>query len=253
MCELFGASFRVPFDLRNELHTFYSHSVKHPHGWGIMYEKDGRNQIQKEFVRAIDSEMLPSLIEEMQPQKNVLGHIRLATIGSVCPVNVHPFTGTDITGTAWTMIHNGTIYSSRTLVPYFEKQTGDTDSERILLYFLDLLQQEFESSGSLTINQRIKVVDELVHELSHRNKLNIMFFDGEVLYFHKNMRDTLCQKVYPEGIVVSTTALGEGWTDVELCRMFAYHNGKCVYRSEEATIEFIPNLDYINALAALNI
>lgn len=255
MCELFGASLNRSMDLREYLKIFYSHSVRHPHGWGLMREEQGHYHVIKEPVCATGSRMLHRVVEQTTPQKALLAHIRLATIGSRKQENSHPFTAQDSSGRQWTLIHNGTIYSSGTLSRYLECQQGETDSERVFLYFMDLLKEEIERNGVLDAKQRFAVFERLVAELSARNKLNLLIFDGEYLYAHTNMKDTLHYKEMEQGILISTEPLNEEkWEKMPMCRAFAYRDGVRVFEGEEATEEFVPTLDYINAYyAAMNI
>ncbi|MBR1724756.1 MAG: class II glutamine amidotransferase, partial [Ruminococcus sp.] len=115
MCELLGFTAREPVDIRAQLRVFYSHSDKHPHGWGIMHSG---GVIEKGKERASDSRPLEWLIGALQPQTTLLGHIRYATVGSIKLKNCHPFSDEDVTGRRWTLIHNGTIYSGSRLIPY---------------------------------------------------------------------------------------------------------------------------------------
>ena len=195
MCELLGASLARACDLRDYLKTFYSHSVKHPHGWGIMRYTDGKEEVIKEPVCAMGSRIISQVIDSTQPQTNMLAHIRLATVGKKCNENCHPYYGTDNSGRVWTLIHNGTIYSSNKLMKYLNVQKGDTDSERIFLYLLELVNKKLEKNGELDEIQRFDAVDTLAHHLSPRNKLNLIIFDGEVMYVHKNMHNTLSYKL----------------------------------------------------------
>ena len=112
------------------------------------------HEIIHEPVRAIDSHILPKVIEETEAQRNLLAYTRLAMIGGMKYENCHPYTGRDETGRTWTMINNGTIYSSKTLMKYLDVQKGDTDSERVFLYLLDLLNEEYILAGTLTAQQR---------------------------------------------------------------------------------------------------
>lgn len=144
MCELFGASLNSPIDLRDLLKEFYSHSRKHPHGWGMMRYKDNHYEAISEPVCALESKILGDVVAQTPKQVNLLAHIRLATIGSLKQENTHPFTGKDIEGRDWFLIHNGTIYSGTELISYPQKQKGDTDSERIFLYLMDLLAEEYK-------------------------------------------------------------------------------------------------------------
>lgn len=253
MCELFGASLHVPIELKDYLSEFYSHCDKHPHGWGIMRYHDQSYEVIKEPVKASESKILPNIIEKSGKQKNLLAHIRMATVGSIREENCHPYTGVDITGRTWTMIHNGTIYSSGHLFRYMEKQKGDTDSERVLLYLLDLINEEYKKTNAMTEDTRIDIVDKLVRELSKRNKLNLMIFDGEILYIHKNMKNTLSYKELPEGKIFATTPLDEQFVELPMCKLFAVKDGEFIFESKELTEEFVPTLEYISAMAAMNI
>lgn len=254
MCELFGASFKVPQEVKTELQEFYRHSIHHPHGWGLVRRKKDEIEIIREPVRAIDSHMLPNLIEETGAQKDMLAHIRLATVGATKPQNCHPFQGVDASGRTWIMIHNGTIYSSKTLMKYLDQQKGDTDSERVFLYLLDLMNQAYkDKQKELTLKERFAVVEQLVKELSNRNKLNLMIYDGEVLYVHKNMKNTLSYKETEEGFWFSTTALSDGWQDYPMCQLRAYAKGELLFAGENETSEFVPTLEYISAMAAMHI
>lgn len=253
MCELFGASLKVPIELKDYLSEFYSHCEQHPHGWGIMRYRNDSYEIIKEPVKASESKILSNVIVKTGKQKNVLAHIRMATVGSIKEENCHPYTGIDITGRTWTMIHNGTIYSSKTLMRYLERQQGDTDSERVLLYLLDLINEEYKKTNTMDEKTRIAIVENLVRELSKRNKLNLMIFDGEILYIHKNMKNTLSYKKLPEGKIFATSPLDEHFVELPMCKLFVVKDGEFIFESREKTQEFVPTLEYISAMAAMHI
>lgn len=255
MCELFGISARTPVDVRDYLKTFYSHSSHHPHGWGLMRISDNRPEIFKEPVCATGSRILSKIIQQTEPQTNLLAHIRLATVGSIKYNNCHPYTGFDMSGRQWTLIHNGTIYSGIQLARYLQEQIGDTDSERIFLYLIDEINKEMIlNDAPLSAEHRCRVIDKIAGQLSPRNKLNLMIYDGDLLYVHKNMKDTLMYKEIEEGIVISTQALDEwGWEQFPMTQMLAFKDGKCVFEGKVHGNEFIPTLEYITALDAMNI
>lgn len=253
MCELLGLSYKKQDDIKEELQEFLRHSVRHPHGWGLMRQAKGAYEVIKEPVRACDSHILPDIIECTEKQKVLLAHIRFATVGSIKNDNCHLYFGKDQSGRTWTLIHNGTIYSSRELMNYLEVQKGDTDSERVFLHLLSTINKNYAIYGTLTDEIRFQIVDEFVRKLSDRNKLNLMIYDGDLLYVHKNMKDTLYEKETDNGFMFSTTMLGEGWRAFPTCRLRAYKNGEWVFEGKEQTSEFIPSLEYISALAAMNI
>lgn len=251
MCELLGFSSRKPEDIRIQLRAFYSHSDKHPHGWGLMVGS-GR-KIYKEGVKATESSMLGGIIDNLSPQTDLLAHIRFATVGSVCLENCHPFSGADLTGREWTLIHNGTIYSGRKLIRSMYHQSGDTDSERLFMYLMHCVNQR-QGTRPLPAEERFALIDEFVQEMSPRNKLNLMIYDGELLYVHKNMRDTLKFRSIGSGIIFATSPLdGSSWEDVPTAQLLAYSAGERIYTGTKHKGEFVPTLEYITAMDAMNI
>lgn len=102
--------------------------------------------------------------------------------------------------------------------------------------------------------ERCHIVDTIAVSLAPRNKLNFMVFDGEILYVHKNMKNTLVYKETDNGFVFSTQPLdSEIWTQFPMTQMHAYKNGERVFRGTDHGYKFIPTLDYITALDAMNI
>ena len=254
MCELFGASMRRRTNLTEYLKEFFSHSSKHPHGWGLAFEKNGDIKIEKEPVCANESRILGSIIEAVPSQKVLLAHIRYATVGAKRTENCHPFSGCDNSGRHWALIHNGTIYSGMELLKYRCLQKGSTDSERIFMYLLDNINEVLEKKKDLNERERFEIVDRVIRILSPRNKLNLMIFDGEVLYVHKNMRGTLSYKQTGDGVLLSTQPLeSEGWQDLPMCRTFAFKQGEKTFEGFSHGNEFISSMDSITALDAMNI
>ena len=249
MCELFGFSGKKKTDLTDYLKAFFSHSVKHPHGWGMLYN----GGIVKEPVKAVESELLPLILNKIEPQKNILAHIRYETVGSIRGENCHPFSKTDVSGRRWTMIHNGTIYSGKDTYKYYKAQQGNTDSERLFLSFIDAMNNAL-CKGILSERERFNTVSRFIIDNAPRNKLNLMFFDGELLYVHKNLKNTLNYKCSSDGVFISTQPLDDtDWIPFPMAQVIAFKNGCEVYRGERHKGVFIPTIEYITALDAMNI
>ena len=86
MCELLGFSSAKKIDISDYLRTFFSHSNKNPHGWGMMYETD-RREILKEPVSAEKSTYLSDIIDYMPPQKAALAHISTLSVGGFSKID----------------------------------------------------------------------------------------------------------------------------------------------------------------------
>ena len=252
MCELLGFSAAEKTDIREYLRSFYSHSDLHPHGWGMMYE-DGLRCVVKESVKANESILLPEIINNMPDQKCTLAHIRYATVGRIKEENCHPFTAEDNSGREWTMIHNGTIYSGGTTYRYYQKQQGDTDSERLFLAFIDNMNDRL-SHKDMNERERFAAVSSFIAQHAPRNKLNLILYDGDLLYVHKNLKNTLSYKKTDRGIIFSTHPLDNtGWAPFPMAQTIAYNKGTEVYRGERHKGVFVPSLEYITSLDAMNI
>lgn len=192
MCEIFCFNSNKPKEVNECLKCFYNHSEDHPHGWGLANMHDDNFEITKEPVKASCSEHLKSILANPVIGNNIFAHIRLATIGEIISPNCHPFTKIDDNNRSWVLIHNGTIFDYPQLDEYKEIEKGDTDSERILLYLIDKVN-EFESKKESKSNpiERFNLLKHLIDDLSFNNKLNLMIFDGEVMYIHSNMKNSL--------------------------------------------------------------
>ena len=157
-----------------------------------MYENGGR-VILREPVCASESSFLSDMTDSLPPQKTLLAHIRFATVGSINENNCHPFTGTDNSGREWTLIHNGTIFRGRHNHRYAAIQSGDTDSERFFLSLLDTMNEHISRSVPGE-RERFEIVSRFIAENAPRNKLNLIIYDGDMLYVHKNLKNTLCSQ-----------------------------------------------------------
>lgn len=235
MCELFGFSSSFPRRINRDLKDFYSHSNEHPHGWGLAVFDGETSVFEKEAKKALSSTYLKERLNEDIEATVALGHIRFATVGIPERKNTHPFVGRDKTGRTWTLIHNGTIFEGPALKSYYEMQKGDTDSERILLHLLNLVNSNPDKD-------RFSVVEELISELSPKNKLNLIIYDGEYLYAHTNLKGSLHALEKAGEVVISTNPLYDGdWKPLPLCTPLAFKAGKRVRTGKNHGNEYIPD------------
>ena len=150
MCELMGLSANKRIRINEELRTFYSHSVNHHNGWGLAILDADPVFACKEADRALDSPNLKKILACDITTSSCIAHIRRATIGEINAKNSHPFSGVDASGRRWILAHNGTIFEAEVLSPYSRSQQGTTDSERIFLYLMDLLNEGIKEKDSRT-------------------------------------------------------------------------------------------------------
>ena len=241
MCEIFGFSSSKEEELNDYLREFYSHCDEHPHGWGLAILDPDKYSVFKEPVKARSSIMLGNILLNPIVSKNALAHIRLGTIGDKDFYNCHPFVKKDNSGRRWTLIHNGTVFDCLDLCKYSTMEEGETDSERILLAIVDLINN-FESfkGEPLTLKERFDIVADLIEFMAYANKLNLIIYDGEQMYVHVNYRNSLCYLKTENGIFISTQALDDkDWKDVPLNTLFSFLNGELLFEAKPHSFEYI--------------
>lgn len=242
MCELFCFNSKAPKEINKALNQFYNHSDKHPHGWGLANIKSDRYIIDKEPVKASESEKLKKILSKPIIGKTVFAHIRLATIGKLTPSNCHPFVKKDNTGRCWMLMHNGTVFNYPGLEKYQEIQKGSTDSERILLFIIDKVN-EFEKSKNalLTTEERFNLITDIISDLSRENKINIMICDGELTYVHTNLKDSLHSLRTDNGLILTSCPLNDdkNWKTVDINKIYGLKDGKIILKSKNHGNEFI--------------
>ena len=250
MCELFGFSSEKEFAINEYLNEFFSHSVKHPHGWGLVCMDGNQAVIEKEPVNASKSEYLRTYLANSIVNKNVFAHIRYATVGNVEYRNCHPYTGKDMNGRRWTMVHNGTIFDYWQLDKYFKMQDGDTDSERILMYLVDRENEKIRELGREPDGkERFLLLDEIVSDMAKGNKLNLLLYDGEYTYVHTNYKNSLYYLEKENSVMFATQPLSEEeWKPVPFTTLLAYRDGKQTFTGTNHGNEYVDNEENIKFL-----
>ena len=232
MCELFGISSGKKIICNDMLKKFYSQSVDHPDGWGLATFYKNAVSVEKEPLPAFMSQYLASRLTDEIEEDVLMAHIRKASVGALEYKNSHPFFQRDESERMWTLCHNGTIFESRIVDAFRDKQKGNCDSERVLLYFLDCINEETIKQGHvLEAKERFDVIDKAIHLIVPRNKVNLMLYDGELLYVHMNHPNSLHSASIEDGFVFSTAALDEEhqWYCVPLNTLLAFRKGRLVY------------------------
>ena len=247
---LFGLSSRDDYLTNEYLKAFYKNSPQHPNGWGLAVISRDSAVIEKESIEASKSHYLKERLSEPIEERLLIAHIRYATVGNVEYKNCHPFSGTDNLGRRWVQAHNGTIFDYSALSKYTEIQKGETDSERIFLYLLDRINEEQKIKGSkLSFDERFKLLDGIVSDMSKDNKLNLLLSDGRNMYIHTNCRDTLYYLVKDNTVLVSTVPLTkEKWEPVPFTTLIAFRDGKLIREGTNHGNEYIENPEQMKFL-----
>ncbi|MCI5867113.1 MAG: class II glutamine amidotransferase [Methanosphaera sp.] len=227
MCELFSLSCNNEIEINDYLKCFYEHCSEHPHGWGIALMDDNKTLLKKQPVKASESEFLREFISKPVEARNVFAHIRLATVGCMNCCNCHPFIQKDNNNRTWTLVHNGTIFSYPPLDKYKRYQSGVTDSERVLLHIVDEINKA-EEDHKLTADERFNIIEAIVSKLAKNNKLNLMIYDGSVMYIHTNCEGGIHYLKTERGYLFSTKSLNcdKRWKHLPINTLYAIEDGQ---------------------------
>ena len=151
------------------------------------------------------------------------------------------------------LLKNSFVFNGKHNHRYSAFQTGDTDSERFFLSLLDNMNEHI-SRAVPNERERFEIINNFIVDNAPRNKLNLIIYDGDMLYVHKNLKNTLCFKRLESGMIFSTKPLDNGvWIPFPMAQVIAYKNGREVYRGDRHKGTFVPSLEYITAMDAMYI
>lgn len=250
MCEIFCFSASTPKQINSLLEGFFSHSEEHPHGWGLANMCGEDSFIVKEPLKASDSEQLRDILSTPIVGKTIFAHIRLATVGEVTPINCHPFIQKDDGNRKWMLMHNGTLFEFPQGEKYRKIQKGSTDSERILLYIIDKINEFENDNGLSSTEERFSLINDLLSQLADGNKLNIMIYDGELTYIHSNMKNCLYSLKEDDGFVIASSPVNdnENWNEIEINTVYGIADGNVVFKGKNHGNEFIFTQEHEKAI-----
>lgn len=245
MCELLGISSRDRITVNEPLKEFYSHSREHPNGWGMAVFYENAVSLEKEPLPAYRSAYLKERLHHKLEVRNMIGHIRKATIGMPEFGNCHPFVKRDNYHRTWTLAHNGTIFHCPALDPYVHTQEGGTDSERILYHIVAQMNKAQTAAGrALDAEERFALLDRLVCEIAPRNKLNLLIYDSELMYVHTNYANSLYVRRMENTAFFATVPLDRSnWQPFAFTTLCAYQDGHEQYRGTCHGGAYIDNLE----------
>ncbi|MCH7585748.1 MAG: class II glutamine amidotransferase [Acidobacteria bacterium] len=227
MCRLYGITGNQPapvecalVEAQNALlhqSILDSRGVANRDGWGIGVYQHGAPTVYKS-ARAAAHDVEFRNTAERVVSRNVIAHIRAATVGSSGLDNTHPFQHGP-----WLFAHNGTLTGFEKLEPQLEaevpdhllrQQQGETDSELMFLWLLGRMHEHGLDplSGADSVNDILDLLATAIPELSHRAaaitrepaRLNFLLTDGVHLGASR----------WGNSLYVTERA---GYTDCEVC------------------------------------
>ena len=196
MCRLYGFMANEPTKLECSLvhaqnalmeqSRIDREGLTHGHGWGVAAHPDGVPFVEKQAWAAYHGEHFKKTAARVY-SKNVIAHVRRATVGSPSIENTHPF----VHG-AWLFAHNGTIPNFdlvrekllAELDPLHRAEIkGSTDSEHVFRYLITLWGHEPKRSLMETLRRGLEQVIAWCREVDPERKisLNVLWTNGEFM------------------------------------------------------------------------
>lgn len=228
MCEIYGFCGSQPVELNKYTNEFWKHAKFHKDGFG--YYLADKNEL---YVNADSAaKHLIPLAKKHFISDLALCHIRFKTHGAAKVENCHPFMKMDSHGIKWTLIHNGFTTDNQLMEALSTIQTGDTDSERILLCIVEAINSLYEHNWiddpeELQYYMYIQI-ESILQSLSALGKVNLIFTDNYTnnMYVYMNHPKTLYYLNTDNGVHVSTTPLtNDMWEPVEPYKLHVFNNG----------------------------
>ncbi|HLT28748.1 MAG TPA: class II glutamine amidotransferase [Myxococcaceae bacterium] len=242
MCRLYAIRTHAPVDVRDALLTAPNclrvQSREHPDGWGIATFDGGLPQVVRRLDPAhADAHFITAA--DPGPTRLLLAHVRQASVGAINMANVHPF----VRG-RWVFMHNGTLTDFRQHQATIEARirpellasvTSTTDSERLFLLFLTLLEERRGTVDGASLEEVAWALSSVMAFVAthtdapgrERSSMNLLVSDGSLMCITRRGR-TLVLSTGPEtsglpesGTPLTTFALasepphaGPGWVEV---------------------------------------
>jgi glutamine amidotransferase len=187
MCQLLGLSSNKNVDIQLSLREFSHRGKYNPHGWGFAFYSGDKWEVVKEPGSLADVDTKSERF--MFKSKIIIGHVRLASCGTKCHLNTHPFQRN-----GWAFAHNGTVSSimyNKEFRLNTIKPLGQTDSEYAFCYLLEKIGQETHA------NKIKEILQKEADKIKKHGNFNFLLSDGKMLYTYGDDKLFFVQRKAP--------------------------------------------------------
>ena len=184
MCQLLGLNCATPTDANFSFTGFRErggNTDHHADGWGIAFFEGKGLRLFIDHESAAQSPMAAFLQSYPLKSRNIIAHVRKATVGEVALENAHPFVR-ELWGRHWVFAHNGDLKNYHPKLHSHFQPVGSTDSERAFCW---LMQELAKSHAALpTVEELTRTLAELVPRVRTFGTFNFLLSNGEALWAH---------------------------------------------------------------------
>ena len=188
MCQLLGMNANTPTDVTFSFTGFAQRAggtADHTDGWGIAFFEGRGARLFLDPGAAADSPIAELIRRYPIKSKNVIAHIRKATVGEVLLENCHPFVR-ELWGRTWVFAHNGDLKDYHPRLHGHFHPVGDTDSERAFCW---LMQELAKSHASVPpVDELTRTLAELLPRVACHGSFNMLLSNGQALWAHASTK-----------------------------------------------------------------
>ena len=193
MCQLLGMNCNTPTDVTFSFAGLAQRGGRtdhHADGWGIAFFEGRGARLFVDSAPAADSPVAELIRRYPIKSRNVISHIRKATVGAVQLENCHPFVR-ELWGRYWVFAHNGDLKDYAPRLHGHFRPVGGTDSEQAFCW---LMQELAKAHASVPpVGELTRTLAELVPQVARHGTFNMLLSNGEALWAHASTK--LCYVV----------------------------------------------------------
>ncbi len=184
MCQLLGLNCATPTDATFSFTGFRErggNTDHHADGWGIAFFEGKGLRLFLDHQSAAHSPMAQFLQAYPLKSRNIIAHVRKATIGEVALENAHPFVR-ELWGRQWVFAHNGDLKDYFPHLHSHFRPVGSTDSERAFCWLMQELHKSH--AGLPSVHELTHTLRELIPQVTRFGNFNFLLSNGEALWAH---------------------------------------------------------------------
>lgn len=197
MCQLLGLNCATPTDASFSFTGFCQRggaTDHHADGWGIAFFEGRGLRLFVDHECAAESRMAEFLRSYPLKSRNIIAHVRKATVGAVMLENAHPFTR-ELWGRHWVFAHNGDLKDYHPRLHGQFRPVGDTDSERAFCWLMQELAKAH--AGVPTIDELSCTLRELLPQPARHGTFNVLLSNGQALWAHGTTKLWSVERAHP--------------------------------------------------------
>jgi predicted glutamine amidotransferase len=173
MCQLLGLNCATPTDATFSFTGFRERGGAFFEGKGLRLFLDHESAAQSPMAQFLQAYPLKS--------RNIVAHVRKATVGEVALENAHPFVR-ELWGRQWVFAHNGDLKDYEPKLHSHFRPVGTTDSERAFCWLMQELHKSH--AGLPSVRELTATLRELIPQVTRFGNFNFLLSNGEALWAH---------------------------------------------------------------------